>query len=136
VGASAAAFFLACVLRLVRFEILSGGKRSDFFVGFSAPAAAVIVTLAVYLGMPSRDVLVITGVAALLMVSRIRYPKIRGALAPPSLLALLATLAFGARWDAAMPKLLLSLMTVYAIVGPLFVRWRAGRTDDYELVNA
>lgn len=135
VGTAAMAFLLACILRLVRFEILRGGDRSDFFVGFSTPGAAVIVTLVVYLGLHSRDVMVITGVAALLMVSRIRYPKIRGMLAPPSLLALILTLVFTTRWDSAMPKLLLSMMTVYAIIGPLFVRWKAGRAEELEPIH-
>lgn len=128
-GAAAALFFACGVLRLVRFEVLKGSNRSDFFVGLSIPAAAVLVTVATYIGASSRVALGITAFAALLMVSRFRYPKIRGALVAPSVVALLGAIVFASRWDAAMPKLLFSMMAVYAVMGPLFVRWRAARAE-------
>lgn len=134
VGFTAAAFIIAGMLRLIRFEVIRGSARSDFFVGLSIPAAALIVVLPAYLGWSSRTALVLTLAVALLMVSRIKFPKVRGNLALPSVLALLAVLVFRDAYDHAFPKLLLSMLLTYLVLGPFFVRWRAQRTAEYESV--
>lgn len=132
VGAAAGAFLVAGMLRLIRFEVIRGDTRSDFFTGLSIPAAALWVTLGTYMGWEPRVVLAFTWLAAFLMVSRIKFPKVRGPLVVPLALAVLGTIWFGRQFDQSAPRVLFSIMTTYVAMGPLFVRWRAGRLTDME----
>lgn len=134
VGATAAGLIIAGMLRLIRFEVLSGGVRRDYFLGLSIPAAALLVTVSTYLGWASREVLPLTWLVSILMISRIKFPKIRGGLTAPAVVVLLATLWFRDAYDYAIPKLLFSMLVTYVVIGPFFVRWRAHRDAEYQSV--
>ena len=134
VGATAAGFILGGMLRLIRFEVIGGSRRADFFVGLSIPAAALMVTLPTWLGWASRHTLALTWTVSLLMVSRVKFPKVRGPLMAPALLALFLAIAIPDAYDQAFPKLLFSMMATYVVIGPFFVRWRAQRMAEYEAV--
>lgn len=129
VGAAGAGYLLAGVLRLIRFEVIQGSGRSDFFVGLSIPAAALFVTLPTFMNWSPRLVLPLVALAAFLMVGRVKFPKIRGALAPPVAVLILGTLVLGRQLDQSAPLILFSFIATYLAMGPLFVRWRRYREE-------
>ncbi|MGB0651837.1 MAG: CDP-alcohol phosphatidyltransferase family protein [Thermoplasmatota archaeon] len=137
---SAGAFFLVCVaLRLARFEALREKAPQRYFSGMSSPGGALVVVSAT-LWQPAMvaSVPVWLPLAAAiamgpLLVSRIRYPKLRGALGAAAVLMILATLA---TWQAAPQhhgtalSLMLAFMLVYLVAGPFYVLQRVGPTPD------
>lgn len=83
IGISIAFLFMACgVLRLARFNIMTGTISKKYFIGLPIPAAACVLASLVlfnhYLPKSAQDYLPsvtlgLTFILALLMVSRIRY---------------------------------------------------------------
>jgi archaetidylserine synthase len=123
-----AGLFVICgMLRLSRFEVVQARRRQHYFIGLSVPGAGLLVGLVALLGVPELVALVLTLSAALLMVSRLRFPKIQGMLAPAAVLVLLATILFGHRFHS-IELLLLSMLGVYILLGPLVV-WRRDRRE-------
>jgi len=112
------------MLRLVRFEVLKGNERSDYFVGLPTPAASIPITLAAFLGWSPQVALPLTLAIALLMVSRVRFPKIRGALILPAVAGLLGTIFLRDQYGDLLPQLLFYGMVAYVVAGPLLVWWR------------
>jgi CDP-diacylglycerol--serine O-phosphatidyltransferase len=127
-----AAFFVAGLLRLARFEYLGGGGRDDLFHGLTTPGGAIVVVAVALLGRVHSDVewlpaaaLGLVLVAAALMVSRLEVPKLRGPLVLPSILVIGAAIAVGPRLSGLGPLLLLGFSLVYLAFGPAYVRARA-----------
>ena len=135
------AFYAVCgLLRLARFESLrDDGKKRDYFSGIPTPAAAVMLLSLVLVGgyaapgqgEPSIKPWVMLAAAfylGILMVTRIRFPKLRGWLMVGTVTILLAvlvtfrnpvlqkTIAWG----------LLGFMALYVLVGPFYVLARHG----------
>lgn len=124
VATIAGALVVFGMLRLVRFEVLKGNENNDFFVGLPTPAASIPITLAAFLGWSPQAALPLTLVIALLMVSRVRFPKIRGVLILPAVVALLATIFLRDQYGDLIPQLLFYGMVAYMTAGPLLVWWR------------
>lgn len=135
------AFYALCgLLRLARFESLrDDGKSRGYFSGMPTPAAAVTLLSVVLVGgyaaaggQPPTIPAWVLPVAALylgiLMVSRIRFPKLRGWLAAGSVAILVAVLAT-VRMPAvqrAIAWALLAFMALYVLAGPFYVLARYG----------
>ena len=117
------------VLRLARFESLrDDGKKRYYFSGIPTPAAAVTLLSLVLVQVPPWVLLVAATYMALLMVSRVRFPKLRGWYALTSVAILLAVLATfreealqrGITWA------MLAFMLLYVVAGPFYVLAKYG----------
>ncbi|MEW5936655.1 MAG: CDP-diacylglycerol--serine O-phosphatidyltransferase [Candidatus Thermoplasmatota archaeon] len=128
---SAVAFASCGILRLARFTAKHHSK--DYFVGLPTPAAAFGVLSLTYLfggiSLFEPYLATLSGIAiALLMVSEIPYPKLRGMLVPFGALAvLLGAITPLVPGLPALSPLPLALFLCYAIGGPIYEkRCRSG----------
>ena len=136
IGWLAAFLYAACAaLRLARFNSQVAQVDKRWFVGLASPAAAGLLASFVWtcfaLGYEGPQLrylaLAVTAVAALLMVSRVRYFSFKGGgprhdrmpfLAVVVVLAVLAAIAIDP------PVVLLTILTLYALSGPGYAAWR------------
>ena len=136
IGWVAAFLYAACAaLRLARFNSQVNQVDKRWFVGLASPAAAGLLASFVWtcfsLGHQGPQLrylaLAVTAVAALLMVSRVRYFSFKGGgprhdrmpfLAVVVVLAVLAAIAIDP------PVVLLTILTLYALSGPGYAAWR------------
>ncbi|MDZ4350822.1 MAG: CDP-diacylglycerol--serine O-phosphatidyltransferase [Xanthomonadaceae bacterium] len=135
IGWVAAFLYAACAaLRLARFNAQAGQADKRWFVGLASPAAAGLMMAFVWtmhdLELSGRDhrylALVVTVVAALLMVSRLRYFSFKAF--PRSdrvpFLAMLVALAVFVALAIDPPRVLLLVAVVYAVSGPFYWLWQ------------
>lgn len=140
IGWLTAFLYAACAaLRLARFNSQVAQVDKRWFIGLATPAAAGLMASFVWtcddLGLDGVQLrhlaIVVTVVAALLMVSRIRYNSFKGARGPKGdrvpffaiviLLAILIALVIDP------PKVLLAAASLYALSGPvMWLRRRVG----------
>ena len=144
VGWAVAFLYAACAaLRLARFNTQVGTVDKRWFIGLASPAAAGLMMSFVWafadgdLGWSGEELryvaLGVTLVAALLMVSRIRFWsfKASGANAnrairvPFYVLLLVPVVIAGLAMDP--PRALLAVGVVYALSGPVYWLWRRTR---------
>ncbi|TWG94488.1 CDP-diacylglycerol--serine O-phosphatidyltransferase [Luteimonas sp. J16] len=138
IGWLAAFLYAACAaLRLARFNSQVGTVDRRWFIGLASPAAAGLMASFVwtcheldYAGEELRyGALVVTVVAGLLMVSRLRYNSFKGsgtgprAERVPFVALLIAVGVLIALWVDP-PKTLLAASTLYALSGPVLWFWR------------
>lgn len=126
-------YFLAGLLRLARFDYLKGGERHDYFIGVTTPGGAVVAASLSLLGWDLTPSLVLLVVTGLLMTSRVRLPKLRDALAIPTLLVLSAAVLLVAFNEQVPPVILLVCFLFYLLLGPGYVRRHA--EDEEALVT-
>lgn len=128
------AFYMVCgLLRLARFESLrDDGKKRQYFSGIPTPAAAVTLLSLVLVQVPAWLLLLAAAYIGVLMVSRIRFPKLRGWGAVITVAILLAVLASFPDQDLqrTVAWALLGFMALYVVVGPFFVLARHGPGPD------
>jgi len=139
VGWAAAFLYAACAaLRLARFNTQVGSVDKRWFIGLSSPAAAGLMMSYVWaLADFGADGFrwaplsaVVTVVAALLMVSRIRYWSFKGGgkdeAHPDRVPFLTIVLMVGVFVLVAIepPRVLLTIGVTYALSGPLMALWR------------
>ncbi|MGH8078386.1 MAG: CDP-diacylglycerol--serine O-phosphatidyltransferase [Lysobacter sp.] len=139
VGWIAAFLYAACAaLRLARFNSQVGQVDKRWFIGLASPAAAGLVTSFVWLchdlgyrGEQLRyGALAVTVVAALLMVSPMRYFSFKGG-GPRNdrvpFLAIIVVLAALVGIAVYPPGVLLAIMATYALSGPIYWGYRRVR---------
>jgi len=121
-------YFLCGLLRLARFESLRDGRKRFYFSGIPSPAAAGTLMALVLVGVHPGWLLVAAFYLGLLMVSRIRYPKLRGWWGVIAVTVLLAVLVTFQRTvlQTALTWALLVFMAVYVVLGPFYVLARYG----------
>jgi CDP-diacylglycerol---serine O-phosphatidyltransferase len=123
-------FYVVCgLLRLARFESLrDDGKTRHYFSGLPTPAGAMMVLSLVLVGVPAWVLLSVAFYIGILMVSRIRFPKLRGLLAAGTVALLLAVLVTfqNDQLQNSMTWGLLAFMTLYILIGPFYVLARHG----------
>lgn len=128
----AALFLVAVLLRLARFESLRETSPRNHFSGLSSPGGALVVLVLVLVDVQRGLLLAGILFASFLMLSRVRYPKLRGGLGVLAVAVILAVLA--AHWLGALQSralwLLLSFMAVYVLAGPFYVLARAGPAPE------
>lgn len=123
------------LLRLARFTYLSGGHSSTF-LGLPSPGnALVLMLLALQSGfsttpVPAWALVAASFVLAGLMITDMRWPKVKGAFAYVSgAVIFLVIMALQLDFTRIFSELLLDvglmLAFAYAALGPLAVRWRA-----------
>jgi CDP-diacylglycerol--serine O-phosphatidyltransferase len=126
------ALYVVCgMLRLARFESLrDDGKKRYYFSGIPTPAAAILLLSMVLVDLPAWIVLVAAVYVAVLMVSRIRFPKLRGWGAVGSLAILVAVLVTYGESTSHLQRDftwgMLAFMAVYLLLGPFYVLARYG----------
>ena len=111
------------MMRLARF--IKRGNRSSHFIGLPTPAAAIIIVLSVEVIHDQLAVLAIAILMSFLMISRLRYPMLRGSLggavAAVVLVGLLSHL-----WQNSLSDyiliVVLFLTTIYVVIGPLYIK--------------
>jgi CDP-diacylglycerol---serine O-phosphatidyltransferase len=140
IGWLTAFLYAACAaLRLARFNSQVAQVDKRWFIGLASPAAAAVMSSFVWtcvdLGLDGarlRHVAIgVTVVAALLMVSRIRYSSFKGARGPRGdrvpFFAIVVVVAVLIALVLDPPKVLLAAFALYALSGPtLWLRRRRG----------
>jgi CDP-diacylglycerol--serine O-phosphatidyltransferase len=147
IGWIAAFLYAACAaLRLARFNSQVGQVDKRWFIGLASPAAAGLVVSFVWtfdaFGFTGTELryaaLALTVVAALLMVSRMRYYSFKGAgprhdrvpfLVPVLVVATLVAIAIDP------PTVLLAICALYALFGPVYALWRRLRRRPDEVAS-
>lgn len=138
IGWLAAFLYAACAaLRLARFNSQVAHVDKRWFIGLASPAAAGLMASFVWtchtLQLRGADLrvaaLALTVVAALLMVSRIRYTSFKGSGSGPKaervpFVAIVVALAILIALVLDPPKLLLATSALYALSGPATCLWR------------
>ena len=132
IGWLAAFLYAACAaLRLARFNSQVGTVDKRWFVGLASPAAAGLMASFVWtmhdFGLAGDDyrylALVVTVIAALLMVSRLRYNSFKGGSGPKSdrvpFFALLVAVVVLVALVIDPPRVLLAAAALYALSGPV-----------------
>lgn len=125
-----ALYFFSGVLRLARFDYLRGGERHDYFLGVTTPGAATVLASLALLELDVVPSLILVALAAILMTSRVRLPKVRGVLAPISAAVLIVAASFGDTFHNLGPLLLLSFFFAYLVFGPGYVRRHLEEPDE------
>lgn len=138
IGWLAAFLYAACAaLRLARFNSQVATVDKRWFIGLASPAAAGLMASFVWtcheFGWVGEELrfgaLAVTVVAALLMVSRLRYNSFKGSGRGPGsdrvpfVALLIAVAALIALWINP-PVTLLAVATLYALSGPVLWFWR------------
>ena len=126
--------FATCgLLRLARFESMrDDGKERKYFSGLPTPGAAGTLLSVVLLDdVPTWGVALLSAYLAILMVSRIRFPKLRGWLGVAAGTLLLLILASFDWPELQRIATLASLgfMALYVLAGPFYVLTRFGPTE-------
>lgn len=145
IGWLGAFLYAACAaLRLARFNSQVATVDKRYFVGLASPAAAGLMASFVWtcheLGLDGHDLrfaaLAVTIVAALLMVSRLRYTSFKGSGTGPRsdrvpFVALVIAVGILIALWVDPPKTLLATALLYALSGPVLwlMRRRPGTTD-------
>ncbi|MGQ9582637.1 MAG: CDP-alcohol phosphatidyltransferase family protein [Thermoplasmatota archaeon] len=136
--AACAASVVCGLLRLARFCYMSGG-HSSVFTGLPSPASALMISLLTLQSLLSATPLpralgpVAAAVLAPLMISDLRYPKVRGTYAIASGLVILFVVVTE-RFASSAPifefllDLALLLALAYIVLGPLAARRAAEAT--------
>ncbi len=136
VGWSVAFLYAACAaLRLARFNTQVGVVDKRWFIGLASPAAAGLMMAFIWtmnvLGYAGGSVtalaLAVTVIAALLMVSRIRYTSFKSLPLADRVPFVAMLLAVGVFVALAIdpPRVLLAIVVLYVLSGPL--QWLVGR---------
>lgn len=130
------AFYGVCgLLRLARFESLrDDGKTRYYFSGMPTPAAAVTLLSLVQVAAAPWVIAISAFYLGILMVTRVRFPKMRGWLAAGTVAILLAILVSfqNATLQTSLTWGLLGFMALYVIVGPFYVLAREGARFEGE----
>ena len=134
VGWAAAFLYAACAaLRLARFNTQVGVIDKRWFIGLASPAAAAVMMGSIWVitdhGRSGSDVkflaLVITVLAALLMVSRVRYTSFKSVPLADRVPFMTVLLALGIFVALAIdpPHVLLAIAALYLVSGPAVWLW-------------
>lgn len=130
-GVAAGVLLAAVLLRLARFEGMRGAGPRGYFSGLSSPGAALtVLAMLFYAGDVMPDIVHATAlVMAVLMLSRVRYPKLLGLLGVTAVAVILAVVAgHGRPWQDTAVLVMLAFMAVYLLAGPFYVLSRYGAT--------
>lgn len=128
------AFYAICgLLRLARFEALrDDGKKRHYFSGIPTPAAAVMLLSLVQVQAAAGIIAVAAFYLGILMVTRVRFPKLRGWTAAGTVAILLAILVTfpNPGVQSTLTWGLLGFMGLYVVAGPFIVLAREGARFD------
>jgi len=110
-------------VRLVSFHIL---KNKHYFVGFPAPAGAILVLTVAYLKIDFVYLLLAVFITSIAMVANIRFPKPGfkiGAIATILIFFTFINFLLAESYYSAGPLALLMAILIYAIAGPVYIKF-------------
>lgn len=109
------------ILRLARF--IEGGHESKNYIGLPTPAAAIIIVMSVEAVAHQFAVLLATIIMSLLMISKIRFPKLQGILRGVATLVILTGMVsiwLQNEYSFTISTLVLVVASIYVVIGPLY----------------
>lgn len=112
-------YLVSGVLRLARYNI---APQETIFHGLPITAGGLIIALYVLAGLPPTGLLIVTLILAGLMISEIKYPKIRNTLTQAIVggILILTLILFAIGTSYSVAALLLLLLTIVYILNPLY----------------
>jgi CDP-diacylglycerol--serine O-phosphatidyltransferase len=117
-------FFLSMgTVRLVSFHLL---KNKHYFIGFPAPAGAILLLTVAYLKIDIMYLLVIVFITSIAMVANIRFPKPGfkiGAIATVLIFFTFINFLLAGSYYSIGPQALLGALLIYVIAGPIYVKF-------------
>ena len=117
-------FFLSMgIVRLVSFHLL---KNKRYFVGLPAPAAAIFLITFAYLKFDFLYLLLAIFITSIAMVVNIRFPKPGfefGAIATVLVFFTFINFLLAESYYSIGPQALLAILLIYAIAGPIYVKF-------------
>jgi len=115
-------YLVSGMLRLARYNI---APEETTFPGLPITAAGLIVALYILAGLPSAGLLLVALILAGLMVSDIRYPKVRNSvtLAVVGALLLLIILLYAIGTSYSIISAVLLLLSIVYVLNPLYRRY-------------
>ena len=115
-------YLVSGMLRLARYNV---APEEGTFPGLPITAAGLIVALYILAGLPSAGLLLVALILAGLMVSDIRYPKVRNSvtLAVVGALLLLIILLYAIGTSYSIISAVLLLLSIVYVLNPLYRRY-------------
>jgi len=118
VGVVLVLFFSLSVIRLASFHIM---KQKDFFIGLPASASTILIIILAFFEVEVLYVLIILVVISLVMVCKIRFPKLNSVVLAVATVLILLTLIFGKDYYGFAPILLFCAIFIYSVFGPILL---------------
>jgi CDP-diacylglycerol--serine O-phosphatidyltransferase len=112
-------FLICSILRLSSFHIM---KNHDYFVGLPASASTIYIVLLANFEIKIIYLMLIILITSILMISNIRFTKLDVRTSIIACLLILSTIILYTDFLSIAPLLLLLLLTVYVIVGPIYIK--------------
>ena len=112
-------YTISGMMRLARYNI---APQETIFHGLPITAGGLIIALYVLAGLPPAGLLIVTLILAVLMISEIKYPKIRNTLTQAVVggILILTLILYAIGISYAVVALLLLLLTIVYILNPLY----------------
>jgi CDP-diacylglycerol--serine O-phosphatidyltransferase len=107
------------MLRLARYNV---APQETIFYGLPITAGGLIIALYILTGLPPTGLLIVSLILAGLMVSEIKYPKIRNALtlAVVGALLILSLILYAIETSYSIVTLVLLLLSIVYVLNPLY----------------
>ncbi len=113
-------FVSAATIRLSSFYKM---KKENYFVGLPAPASSIILLMLAYINVQFIIILPVIVIISAAMICNISFPKPKLRLDFAATSLIFITLILGNNFYFIAPILLLIAMIIYAIGGPLFIKF-------------
>jgi len=113
-------YLLASLLRLSSFSIL---KRDEYFNGLPIPAVGMILILIIFLGFNPFILSVVLLFLSILMVSKIRYPKVNNKMGLIAFILIILVIILRDNFYYIAPLALLFALFTYVLVGPAYMKY-------------
>jgi CDP-diacylglycerol--serine O-phosphatidyltransferase len=112
-------FLMCSLIRLSSFHLL---KEKQCFIGLPASASTSFILVLALLEIEMMYLIVIIAILSLGMVSPIRFPKIGLKISAVAAILIVLTMICGKMYQSIAPIVLLMALTIYVIVGPVYLK--------------
>ena len=112
-------FLSMSVIRLASFHIM---KDKNFFVGLPASASTIIILTLAFFEIEFLYILPAIVIVSFVMISNVHFPKPGLKMDAAAAILIVLTLIIGKNYGNVAPLILLSMIMVYVIAGPVYLR--------------
>jgi phosphatidylserine synthase len=98
-------------------------KKDDIFIGLPAPASTIILLMLSFIKIEFIFILPAIVIISALMASVIKFPKPGIRIDIITFIFIIFIIIFGKSYHMITPIFLLSAILIYAILGPIFVKF-------------